>query len=146
MFLLIFFFLTFSFEKNLNVDEIQFADSHGPITVMGDHLHKKNELMLSLRLSKMNMEGMLSGNNVISVNSVMSAPNGASDGSGTYMNSPISMKMNMFMFGAMYAPTDNLTLMAMSSFNQKEMISQRMRMMGGSRFNVNSSGVGDTRI
>ena len=30
----------------------------------------------------------------------------------------------MFMFGAMYAPTDNLTLMAMSSFNQKEMISQ----------------------
>ena len=38
------------------------------------------------------------------------------------------MKMNMFMFGAMYAPTDNLTLMAMSSFNQKEMISQRMRM------------------
>ena len=36
--------------------------------------------------------------------------------------------------------------MAMSSFNQKEMISQRMRMRGGSRFNVNSSGVGDTRI
>ena len=72
--------------------------------------------MLSLRLSKMNMEGMLSGNNVISVNSVMSAPNGASDGSGTYMNSPISMKMNMFMFGVLYAPTDNLTLMAMSSF------------------------------
>ena len=43
MFLLIFFFLTFSFEKNLNADEIQFADSHGPITVIGDHLHKKNE-------------------------------------------------------------------------------------------------------
>ena len=97
---------------------------------MGDHLHKKNELMFSLRFSKMNMDGMLSGNNVISANSVMSAPNGASDGSGTYMNSPISMKMNMFMFGAMYAPTDNLTLMAMSSFNQKEMISQRMRMSG----------------
>ena len=146
MFLLILFFLTFLFEKNLNADEIQFADSHGPITVMGDHLHKKNELMFSLRFSKMNMDGMLSGNNVISANSVMSAPNGASDGSGTYMNSPISMKMNMFMFGAMYAPTDNLTLMAMSSFNQKEMISQRMRMRGGSRFNVNSSGVGDTRI
>ena len=91
MLLLIFFFLTFLFEKNLNADEIRFADSHGPITVMGDLLHKKNELMLSLRLSKMNMEGMLSGNNVISVNSVMSAPNGASDGSGTYMNSPISM-------------------------------------------------------
>ena len=46
------------------VDEIQFADSHGPITVMGDHLHKK---MVHFDLSKMNMEGMLSGNNVISM-------------------------------------------------------------------------------
>ena len=34
--------------KNLNADEIQFADSHGPITVMGDHLHKKNEYKIEL--------------------------------------------------------------------------------------------------
>ena len=113
---------------------------------MGDHMHKKKELMFSLRFSKMNMDGMLSGTNSISLNSVMSAPNGASNSSGTYMNSPVSMKMNMYMFGAMFAPTDNLTLMAMSSFNKKEMVSQRMRMRGGSRFDVNSSGIGDTRL
>ena len=57
MFLLIFFFLTFSFEKNLNADEIQFADSHGPITVMGDHLHKKNELMLHAYKIKFSISG-----------------------------------------------------------------------------------------
>ena len=77
----------------------------------------------------------------------MSAPNGASDGSGRYMNSPLTMRMNMYMFGGMFAPTDNLTLMIMSSYNQKEMISQRMAMAGGGKsFNVNSSGMGDTRF
>jgi len=123
MFIFFLTFLIFLFDKILNADEIHFADSHGPITVMGDHMHKKKELMFSLRFSKMNMDGMLSGTNSISLNSVMSAPNGASNSSGTYMNSPVSMKMNMYMFGAMFAPTDNLTLMAMSSFNQKEMVS-----------------------
>lgn len=146
MFIFFLTFLIFLFDKILNADEIHFADSHGPITVMGDHMHKKKELMFSLRFSKMNMDGMLSGTNSISLNSVMSAPNGASNSSGTYMNSPVSMKMNMYMFGAMFAPTDNLTLMAMSSFSKKEMVSQRMRMRGGSRFDVNSSGIGDTRL
>ncbi|MBD23032.1 MAG: hypothetical protein CL572_05160 [Alphaproteobacteria bacterium] len=140
------FFLIFLFNKNLNADEIHFADSHGPITVMGDHIHKKNEFMFSLRFSKMLMSDMLSGTKKISTNSVMSAPNGASDGSGRYMNSPLTMRMNMYMFGAMYAPTNNLTLMVMSSYNQKEMISQRMAMAGGAKFDVNSSGVGDTRF
>ena len=25
----------------INADEIQLADSHGPISIMGDHMHKK---------------------------------------------------------------------------------------------------------
>ena len=107
----------------------------------------KNEFMFSLRFSKMLMDGMLNGTKKkITVNSVMSSPNGASDGSGRYMNSPLTMRMNMYMFGGMFAPTDNLTLMLMSSYNQKEMNSQRMAMAGGGNFNVNSSGVGDTRF
>ena len=118
MFIFFLTFLIFLFDKILNADEIHFADSHGPITVMGDHMHKKRTYV-SLRFSKMNMDSMLSGTNSISLNSVMSAPNGASNSSGIYMNSPVSMKMNMYMFGAMFAPTDNLTLMAMSSFSKK---------------------------
>ncbi len=76
----------------------------------------------------------------------MSSPNGASNNLGNYMNAPISMKMNMHMFGGMYAPSDNLTYMIMTSYQEKVMIQQRMPMAGGSRFNVNSSGFGDTRI
>ena len=36
----------------INADEIQLADSHGPISIMGDHMHKKGELMFSYRLGK----------------------------------------------------------------------------------------------
>ena len=49
----------------------------------------------------------------------MSAPNGASNGAGTYMNAPISMNMSMHMFGAMYAPNDFFTLMIMGSYHEK---------------------------
>ncbi len=139
-------FLSLIYLSSALSDEIIFADSHGPISVMGDHLHKKNEFMFSYRLSKMKMGGMLQGQNKISIGSLMSAPNGASDSSGRYMNSPTSMNMNMHMFGGMYAPTDNLTFMLMTGYLEKEMTSERMRMSGGTRFNVNSNGIGDTRL
>ena len=61
MFLINLFCLFFLLSKNLIADEVHFADSHGPITVMGDHMHKKNEFMFSLRFSKMLMDGMLNG-------------------------------------------------------------------------------------
>ena len=44
MFIFFLTFLIFLFDKILNADEIHFADSHGPITVMGDHMHKKKNL------------------------------------------------------------------------------------------------------
>ena len=130
----------------INADEIQLADSHGPISIMGDHMHKKGEFMFSYRFGKMNMNNVANGTKKIDTNSVMSSPNGASNNLGNYMNAPISMKMNMHMFGGMYAPSDNLTFMIMTSYQEKEMTQQRMPMAGGSRFNVNSSGFSDTRI
>ena len=48
-------FLTLIYSNSALSDEFIFADSHGPISVMGDHLHKKNEFMFSYRLSKMKM-------------------------------------------------------------------------------------------
>ena len=112
------------------------ADSHGPISVMGDHMHKKNEIMISYRFSNMLMNEVLNGTKELGTNEIMSSPNGASNNSGTYMNAPVSMRMNMHMFGAMYAPTDYLTLMIMSGYMEKEMIQQRMAMSGGKRFQV----------
>ena len=61
MLLISLFLLLFFSNKNIVADEIQFADGHGPITIMNDHMHKKDELMFSLRYSKMFMNGMLSG-------------------------------------------------------------------------------------
>ncbi len=132
--------------KHTFADKIHFADGHGPISVMGDHMHKKNEIMFSYRLGKMKMGDTFNGTDRISRTSVMSTPNGASNGAGTYMNAPISMNMNMHMLGAMYAPSDNLTLMIMGSYLEKEMTSQRMAMAGGAHWDVNSSGIGDIRI
>jgi len=54
--------------------------------------------------------------------------------------------MDMHMFGAMYAATDYLTFMIMGSYNYKEMTQKRMPMAGGGSFDVNSSGIGDTRF
>ena len=95
---------------------------------------------------KMEMKNLFQGNNKISKISTMSSPNGASNSSGTYMNAPDSMSMDMHMFGAMYAPSDYLTLMLMGSYNNKEMTAQRMPMAGGQNFDVNSSGFGDIRL
>ena len=145
MIILLIIIISISF-KNLSAHEKIIADSHGPISIMGDHVHKQNEYMFSYRFMKMNMKNLFQGNNKISKATSMSSPNGASDSSGTYMNAPDSMSMDMHMFGAMYAPSNHLTLMLMGSYHNKEMTIQRMPMAGGRKFDVNSSGLGDMRL
>ena len=144
-FLVLFSTLIFSCNGS-NSDSLHMADSHGPISIMSDHIHKSSEIMLSYRFNHMFMNKTMNGTKSLSINEVMSAPNLASNGLGRYMNSPISMSMDMHMFGAMYAPSNNLTFMIMTSYIEKEMTQQRMQMLGGERFEVNSSGVGDTRV
>ncbi len=62
------------------------------------------------------------------------------------MNAPISMKMDVHMLGAMYAPAEFITFMTMINYVEKEMTQQRMKMNGSARFDTNSSGFGDTKI
>ena len=50
---------------------------------MGDHTHKK-EVMFSYRFMNMQMGKLFNNNKKLSKDAVMSAPNGASDGSGSY--------------------------------------------------------------
>ena len=47
-------FMIFQFHKAF-ADSIQLPDSHAPISVMGDHTHKKNEVMFSYRFMKMQL-------------------------------------------------------------------------------------------
>lgn len=131
-----------------------YADSHAPIGVMGDHRHKQGEWMFSYRYMEMDMKDNLQGEDSISPDAIvttlanpfanppMSPP--------TARVVPVSMKTKMHMFGAMYAPSDDITLMVMLNYLEKTM--DHLTYMGGmgstrlGRFTTNSKGLGDTRV
>ncbi len=108
-------------------------DGHAPISVMGDHTHSKGEWMFSYRYMYMNMEDLNRGSENTSFEDALSK----------YMVTPTSMPMNMHMLGAMYAPSDRLTLMVMGNYLSSEM--DHVTRMGGS-FTTASSGFGDFKI
>lgn len=78
-------------------------DGHTPAGVMGGDLHHAGRWMFSYRLGLMNMEGNRDGTDGLSVNEVFA---------GGYGISPLKMTMQMHMFGAMYSPSEKITLMA----------------------------------
>ena len=47
--------------NSIKADELSLADSHAPISVMGDHIHKKGEFMFSYRFNHMVMRKMMNG-------------------------------------------------------------------------------------
>ena len=81
-------------------------DSHAPIGVMGDHGHKTREVMLSYRFMAMDMRGLQSGTTTVETAEVLK----------DFMMAPTAMQMQMHGFGAMFAPHDKLTLMAMANY------------------------------
>jgi hypothetical protein len=129
------------------------ADGHAPIGVMGDHLHKTGEVMLSYRYMHMDMEGYRSGTNSLSPEQVASTPNSFFGIPGQPPNIrivPTSMTMDMNMFGAMYAPNDRLTLMAMLPYVKKQMDHITFAGPAGTvrlgTFNTESEGLGDIKL
>ncbi len=151
-------------QKNLLTGDIyrwdqllkRFADSkfgsvhehhhHGPGTyapsgIMGDHLHPKNGLMVSVRHMYMNMDGNRQGSDEVSDDIVYN----------DYMVAPQQMDMNMLMLGLMYAPSDVVTLMMMQNFAWRDMdLTARMMMGNGmvmlNDFNTYSSFMGDLKL
>lgn len=107
-------------------------DGHAPIGVMGDHTHKKGEFMFSYRYMFMNMDGNRDGTDSLSESEVLQ----------DFMVTPVDMTMQMHMFGAMYAVSDDVTLMAMVPYVSKEM--EHLTRMG-ERFTTNSEGFGDIK-
>ncbi|MBE9031726.1 transporter [filamentous cyanobacterium LEGE 11480] len=108
-------------------------DGHAPIGVMGDHTHKKGEWMFSYRYMFMEMDGNRDGTNSLSTADVLQQ----------FPVSPLRMTMHMHMLGAMYAPSDNVTLMGMLPFVIKEMDHVTRR---GTQFTTKSSGIGDIKL
>jgi hypothetical protein len=110
-------------------------DGHAPISVMGDHMHKMGEWMVSYRYMSMEMEGLLAGSKNISANDANSTfgfPLGML---------PKDMKMDMHMFGTMYAISNKWTLMAMVNYLDNEM-SMQSAMMG----KMESKGISDIKL
>jgi hypothetical protein len=107
-------------------------DGHAPITVMGEHTHGQGEFMFSYRYMYMKMEGNRDGTNSISDAEVLNQ----------FMVTPQKMTMQMHKFGAMYAPSDDLTLMAMIPYVFKSMDHLTRT---GVNFTTDSEGFGDIK-
>lgn len=108
-------------------------DGHAPISVMGDHTHGKGEWMVSYRYMYMNMDELKQDSDDASFDDALE----------NYMVTPISMPMNMHMVGAMFAPSDKITLMAM--FNYLSMEMDHITRMG-TTFTTEASGFGDIQL
>ena len=113
-------------------------DGHAPISVMGDHMHKMGEWMVSYRYMSMEMEGLLSGSSNVTSNSQL----GTMMMPGDFDMVPTKMTMDMHMFGTMYAISNKWTLMGMINYLDNEMTMQSRMMKMGSE----SSGLGDIKI
>lgn len=130
------------------------AKNHAPIGVMGDHMHKQGEVMFSYRFMRMDMEGARIGADPVSPDTIVTTvPNrfaGAPMQPPTLRVVPLQMTMDMHMLGAMYAPADWLTLMAMGSVFSNGM--DHVTYQGGlgtavlGNFRTESSGFGDTQV
>jgi len=129
------------------------ADSHAPIGVMGDHMHNKGEWMVSYRYMRMHMEDNRDGTNSLSPEEIVTTiPNrffGNPMQPPTLRVVPTEMTTDMHMFGGMYAPTDNLTLMLMANYIDREM--DHITFQGGAgttrlgTFKTETKGWGDTK-
>jgi hypothetical protein len=89
--------------------------------------------MLSYRYMFMDMRGNRDGTSNRSTREILSR----------YMVAPRKMRMAMHMLGAMYAPTDDLTLMAMVPYVRLDM--DHINRMG-LKFTTSSEGIGDVGL
>lgn len=125
-------------------------DSHAPIGVMGEHMHKQGEWMISYRFMTMAMEDNLQGGDSISPQEIVTSLANPFAPPPTLRVVPVEMTTSMHMFGLMYAPSDQFTLMAMLNYLEKEMDHLTfMGMMGTNllgEFTTKTSGIGDTKL
>jgi hypothetical protein len=140
-------FLVFSVEVFSDSKTNSSAIEHAPIGVMADHFHKKGESMISIRYGSMKMDGNIFNGTSINTEQILTMPNPLSN-MPTYLSVvPNTMDMSMTMIGGMYAPSNDITLMAMGMFMDKSMnLSSYEPMMGRGflgEFTTSSSDLSD---
>lgn len=118
-------------------------DNHAPIGVMGEHGHKAGEMMLAYRFMAMDMQGLQSGTRSIETADVLK----------DFMMASTAMDMRMHMFGVMFAPHDKITLMAMTSYQQRHMEMEGAHIHATGHHDhpigmheMSSAGIGDVKL
>jgi len=116
-------------------------------------MHNKGEWMVSYRYMRMHMEDNRDGTNSLSPEEIATTiPNrffGTPGQPPTLRVVPTEMTTDMHMFGAMYAPRDELTLMLMANYIDREM--DHITFQGGAgttrlgTFKTETKGWGDTK-
>ena len=115
--------------------------AYAPSGIMGDHMHPRGGLMISIRSMNMTMSGNRGGNEKISDELIYN----------NFMIAPQEMSMEMYMLSVMYAPSDKITLMMMQNLLKKDMdLKARMMMPNGMTmlrdFATSSTGLGDLKL
>lgn len=119
-----------SLEELLEVDVVS-------INVLGTHTHLEGEWMLAYSFMFMKMDGNRDGTNRISTSDVVDPEKF------DFKVAPTNMSMEMHMPMVMYAPSDDLTLMAMLPYIRLEMDHVTRT---GVRFTTRSEGIGDLKV
>jgi hypothetical protein len=113
-------FLASLYQTPTMADAIKAID-HGPIGVMGDHYHKAGEWMISARYMRMRMSGNQNDDRSLNDSEIISLDNAPGRMPAKLSVVPEDMDMDMLMLGAMYAPSDRVTLMAMVMASRRDM-------------------------
>ncbi len=125
-----------------------------PIPLMGTHMHKPGEWMLSYRVMRMRMEENRDGRDDLSSETIATTVANRFAGMpmqpATLRVIPEKMETDMHMFGVMAGVTDWLTVMAMGTWLEKEMTSTVFSGGAGTAVlgssTMKSSGFGDTSL
>lgn len=118
--------------------------SSAPAGVMGDHIHKAGEFMVSYRRMEMLMEGNRQGTDKIGLDELIET-----SANPVLRVAPVKMRTSMDMLGVMYGFSDELNGFAMLNYLRKDMDHQTYNPQGTEvvgRFNVTNTGLGDTKV
>ena len=131
--------LTALFTPFISSADSSIPSGHGPIGVMGEHLHAPGELMFSYRNMRMEMEESRIGSQRITASEIV----GTAENPGQFAVAPTEMTTDMHMFGAMYGLNNRVTLVGVLMYVDKRM--DHITRAGGA-FTTRSSGIGDSKV
>jgi len=119
--------------KHIHHQHDHASEIPAPIGVMRDHVHEKNNWMVSYRFEYMFMGENKDGSSSVSDQNVLD----------DYMVTPTNMSMRMHMLGLMYGLTDTVTLGIMGGFMENDMDHRRRNL---ATFNRDTQGWSDTKL